>query len=48
MQTTLFEYTVVTSAEWLVAEEPAQPVSRVEDDGMDWCEWWATYAESLE
>jgi hypothetical protein len=48
MQTSLFtEYTVAATPEWLVAEE-SEPVSRVEEDGVDWCEWWATYAETLE
>ncbi|HEU4328393.1 MAG TPA: hypothetical protein VFS21_34970 [Roseiflexaceae bacterium] len=51
MQATLFtEYTLPATSLWIVAEEtePAEPVNRVEDDGMDWCEWWATYAENLE
>jgi hypothetical protein len=43
-QTDTTEYVV---AEWLITEyivgEP-----HIEEDGVDWCAWWAGYGETLD
>jgi hypothetical protein len=44
IQQSAVEYVVVEpgAAEYIVRE------SRVEEDGVDWCAWWAEYAEMME
>jgi hypothetical protein len=31
-----------------VIEDKAEEVSRVEEDGVDWCAWWAEYDAVME
>ena len=49
MQTDLFIHQTI---EYIVAEPVvAGQIARephVEEDGVDWCAWWAEYAETLE
>jgi hypothetical protein len=56
MQTTAFEQQTIETqpptTEYLadepVAAEQFARESHVEEDGVDWCAWWAEYAEGLE
>ncbi len=56
MQTTAFAQDMKEAqqpdAEYVVAAPPAAEYivhePRVEADGVDWCAWWAEYAERLD